>query len=103
MKYKIEFNKLKWVSPVKGVRHKYIDQNNLRIRLVEYTKDMPPHWCEKGHYGCVLEGRIEIEYENEKIIYKKGNGVFIPDGPKHRHTAKVLSKKVLMFLVENIE
>ena len=34
--YKADFDKLEWESPIEGVRHKYIDQNNLRIRLVEY-------------------------------------------------------------------
>jgi hypothetical protein len=63
VRYKAEFDKLEWESPMIGVRHKYIDQNNSRIRLVEYSIEMPPHWCEKGHFGYLIEGRMEIEYE----------------------------------------
>ena len=40
VQYKAEFDKLEWESPIEGVRHKYIDQNNFRIRLVEFTKGM---------------------------------------------------------------
>jgi hypothetical protein len=40
---------------------------------------------------------MEIEYENEKIIYNPGDGIFIPDGPEHKHKDKVLSKKALVF------
>jgi len=102
VQYKIDFDKLEWNSPLSGVRHKYIDQNNLRIRLVEYSKEMMPHWCEKGHFGYVVEGRMEIEYESSKIIYNPGDGIFIPDGAAHKHRASVLSEKVIIFFIENI-
>jgi quercetin dioxygenase-like cupin family protein len=100
IQYKVDFEKLEWESPLEGVRHKFIDQNNLRIRLVEYSKKMPPHWCEKGHYGYLLEGRMEIDYEKTKIIYKPGDGIIIPDGPDHKHRARVISEKVLVFFIE---
>ena len=102
VQYKVEFDKLKWESPVEGVRHKYIDQNNLRIRLVEYSQEMPPHWCEKGHYGYLISGQLEIEYENSKILYMQGDGIFIPDGSDHKHRGRVLSEKVLVFFIEKI-
>ncbi len=100
IQYKADFDKLKWELPIEGVRHKYIDQNNLRIRLVEYSNEMPPHWCEKGHYGYLIEGQMEIEYEREKIIYKPGDGIFIPEGPDHRHRGKSLTERVLIFFIE---
>ena len=61
---------------------------------------MPPHWCERGHIGYILEGRFEIQFDNDTIIYEKGDGVFIPDGKKHRHNAKVLSEVVKAFFIE---
>ena len=102
IQYKADFDKLEWDSPILGVRHKYIDQNNVRIRLAEYSKEMPPHWCEKGHYGYLIEGQMEIEYKNSKMIYKSGDGIFIPDGPDHKHRARVLSGKVLVFFIEKV-
>ena len=100
VQYKAEFDKLEWESPIEGVRHKYIDQNDLRMRLVEYSKEMTPHWCEKGHYGYLIEGQLAIEYENAKMIYKPGDGVFIPDGIDHRHKGRVLTERVLIFFME---
>jgi len=100
--YKADFPNLPWQSPIEGVRHKYLDQDGIRIRLVEYTKAMPLHWCEKGHYGYLIEGQMEIEFENEKIIYRDGDGIFIPDGPGHRHRGKVLTEKVLVFFIEKV-
>jgi quercetin dioxygenase-like cupin family protein len=104
IQYKVEFDKLEWETPFKGVRHKYVDQNNIRVRLVEYSysKEMPHHWCEKGHYGYLIEGQMEIEYENETIIYNLGDGIFIPEGPDHKHRGRVLSEKALVFFIEKV-
>lgn len=100
--YKADFDKLEWESPIEGVRHKYIEQNGLRMRLVAYSKEMPLHWCQKGHYGYLVEGQLEIEFENSRITYKPGDGIFIPDGPDHKHRGRVLSEEVLVFFVEKV-
>lgn len=102
VRYKVDFNTLEWESPGAGVRHKYLDQEGTRLRLVEYSKAMPLHWCEKGHRGYLLEGILEIEYENETAVYRKGDGVFIPDGPEHKHRGRVISDTALLFFIENI-
>lgn len=102
VQYKAEFDKLEWESPIQGVSHKYIDQNDLRIRLVEYSKEMPLHWCEQGHYGFLIEGQLEIDYKSEKIVYKSGDGIFIPDGSDRKHQGKALTEKVLVFFIENV-
>ena len=80
LQYKINFKNIDWESPIEGVKCKTYNYDNKQIRLIEYRKEMPPHWCESGHYGLILEGELEIEFSNEKIIYKEGDGVFIPDG-----------------------
>jgi quercetin dioxygenase-like cupin family protein len=102
VQHKIDFDKLEWESPIEGLRHKYFDQNGLRVRLVEYLKEMPPHWCEKGHYGYLIEGQMEIEYQNSRIVYESGDGIFIPDGPNHKHRVRVLSEKALVFFLEKV-
>ncbi|HPG42108.1 MAG TPA: cupin domain-containing protein [bacterium] len=78
--YKISFSALDWETPIQGVRHKKYCEGNRMLRLVEYTPAMPLHWCEKGHIGYVLEGKLKIEFDNETVIYQAGDGVFIPNG-----------------------
>ncbi|MCK5146294.1 cupin domain-containing protein [bacterium] len=102
MDYRIDFERLEWEIPFEGVRHKFLDQNGTRLRLVEYSENMPPHWCERGHVGILLEGRMEIEYVSETVLYKKGDGVHIPSGEEHRHRAVILSEIALCLFVENI-
>jgi ethanolamine utilization protein EutQ (cupin superfamily) len=100
--YKIDFAKIDWESPIAGMRHKYIDQGGQRIRLVEYSNELPPHWCEKGHCGYLISGKMEIEYADAKIMYNPGDGIFIPDGPEYKHKGRVLSEKALLFFIEKI-
>jgi quercetin dioxygenase-like cupin family protein len=101
MNYKIEFASVPWETPMTGVRHKAMKQGDKQLRLVEYSKDMEPHWCEKGHIGYILEGQFEITFENERLVYNPGDGVFIPSGAEHRHSGRVLSEFVRVVFVED--
>ena len=102
LQYKIDFDELDWAEPLEGVKCKIFKQSGKQLRIVVYSKEMPLHWCEKGHYGYILDGTFEIEYHNEKVVYQTGDGVFIPDGKEHRHRAKVLSEYVKAIFVENV-
>ena len=100
--YKIEFDSMPWDSPMAGVRCKAFRQGGRQLRLVEYTPEMPPHWCEKGHVGCILEGRFEIKFDEEVVIFEQGDGVFIPSGKEHRHMGRALSDIVRVVFVEDV-
>lgn len=102
MKYKIDFESLPWEMPIQGLRQRSIEQDGKLLRLIEFGPDMEPHWCEKGHWGFILEGRMEISFENEAQIYNAGDGVFIPPGEAHRHMGKVLTDIVKAVFVEDI-
>jgi hypothetical protein len=75
--YKIEFDQIEWEVPIAGVRHKYLDFDGQRIRLVEYSMELASHWCEKGHCGYLLSGKMAVEYTDVEIIYNEGDGIFI--------------------------
>ncbi len=98
--HKVRFDRLEWTTPFEGVRHRIEDVFGRRLRLVEYAGSMPLHWCERGHVGYVLDGRLEIEFEGETVVYEPGDGVCIPDGAEHRHRARVLTDVARVFFVE---
>jgi len=100
IQYKIDFNNLQWVERAKGIRDKCVDQNGIRSRLVEYTEEMPPHWCTKAHYGIILSGKMKIKFKDKSHIYKDGDCLYLPPGEKHRHEAIILSEKVKVFFIE---
>jgi quercetin dioxygenase-like cupin family protein len=102
LQYNVNFNEVNWEKPLEGVKCKIYKYGDKQLRLVVYSKDMPLHWCEKGHYGYILDGEFEIEFQNEKVVYQIGDGVFIPEGKEHKHRANVLSEFVKVIFVENV-
>jgi quercetin dioxygenase-like cupin family protein len=100
-KYRIDFSRLDWQSPIVGVREKAITEGSKRLRLVEYSPTMAPHWCEKGHIGYVLQGRFEIAFESGTDVFEQGDGVLIPAGAAHKHRARALSDVVRVIFVED--
>ena len=102
IQYRVDFKSVPWISPAKGVREKVYRVGHRQLRLVEYSKDMPPHWCEKGHFGYVLGGRMEIAFENELHVYSSGDGIFLPRGSDHKHMAKALTDTVIVVFAEDV-
>ena len=98
--YRVDFEKVEWEEPMAGVRHKIKVQGGKKLRLVEYFKSMEPHWCNRGHYGMILDGQFEIRYDSCTEVYGPGDGVFIPSGEEHRHMATSLTDKVRALFVE---
>jgi quercetin dioxygenase-like cupin family protein len=99
--YRIDFASLPWEPLMEGVRQKVIVNSGKKVRLVEYSRAMPAHWCAKGHCGYILQGQFEIEFRDSRRIFKTGDGLLIPDGEEHRHRARVLSDIVMVIFVED--
>ena len=103
IQYRVDFNGIPWETPMQGVRFKVNKQGGRQLRFVEYTKNMPPHWCEKGHFGYILEGRFEIAFTNKVEVFNPGDCVFIPPGAEHKHMGKALTDVVRVIFVEDVE
>jgi len=101
--YKIYFQSMTWETPAVGVKSKAYEQNGRKLRLAEFAEEfVEPDWCTKGHIGYILEGQMEIDFDGKVIVFRPGDGVFIPPGEKHKHKAKVLTNVVKVILVEDI-
>lgn len=100
MQFLVDFNALSWETQT-GFRHKIIKQGSNRLRLIEYTKHLEPHWCEKGHCGFVLDGKLEISFNTDVVVFNPGDGILIPDGAEYKHMLRILSDVARVFLVED--
>ncbi|MBM4326127.1 MAG: cupin domain-containing protein [Deltaproteobacteria bacterium] len=101
--YKVDFESIPWESPARGVRVKIHKGDGKQLRLVEFTREfIEPDWCRKGHFGYILEGQLEIDFDGMRVLFAQGDGVFIPPGEAHRHKAKVVTDVVRLILVEDI-
>jgi quercetin dioxygenase-like cupin family protein len=101
LKYKIKFDELEWIVPGDDIRYKCYQHDEQQLRLIEFGKNMVhPDWCLKGHFGYIIEGRLELSFSDHSDIYQPGDALFIPDGEKHKHRPKALTDKVVFFSVE---
>jgi quercetin dioxygenase-like cupin family protein len=100
--YRVDFESIPWETLMSGLRFKAVAHGGRRLRLVEYTKDMEPHWCEKGHIGYILEGQFEIRFNMTTEAFNPSDGVFIPSGKEHRHMARALTDVVRAVFVEDV-
>ena len=102
MQYKVDFGSMEWETPAEGVRFKAYEQGGKKLRLVEFAKEfVEPDWCTKGHFGYILEGQIEIDFDGKAIPFGPGDGVFIPAGEEHKHKGRVLTDAVKIILAED--
>ena len=100
--YLVAFEAVPWESPTAGMRFKASLHGDRRLRLVEYTPEMAEHWCDEGHDGCVLEGRLEVRFPGGSVEYGPGDGVAIPAGPEHRHLGRALTDRVRVLFFEEV-
>jgi ethanolamine utilization protein EutQ (cupin superfamily) len=89
--------------PAEGVRFKAYKQNGKQVRLVEFTdKFVETDWCKKGHIVYILEGRLEVNFDGNVVVFNTGDGLFIPAGRKNKHMGKALTKIVRMIFFEEV-
>ena len=102
-KCKVEFKSLPWETQMIGARFKAYQEDNRRLRLVEFSKEfVEPDWCKKGHIGFVVDGEMEIDFDGDVVHFGPGDGLFIPAGEANKHKARVLTDVVKLVLVENV-
>ncbi|UCE59351.1 MAG: cupin domain-containing protein [Phycisphaerales bacterium] len=101
MQYKVDFDAIPWETPAPAIRDKSCQLNGTKLRLVEYSREMEPHWCTKGHVGYVLSGSMEITVGGQVLTYEAGDGVFLPPGEEHKHKARILTDVVKVIFVED--
>ena len=88
-KKKIDFSSIEWDSSNPEIKTKIFQQDENQIRILEISKELyHPDWCKTGHIGFVMEGELEIEFDDETINYKKRRCTFY----KSRRSRKAYSK-----------
>lgn len=79
---------------------KTLQYEGLRIRLVEYSKNYTAdHWCQKGHVIFCVEGEMDTELGDGKIVkLSKGMSYQVSDElSSHRTSSK---EGVKLFIVD---
>ncbi len=74
--------------------------NDIRVRMVEYTPGyLADHWCSKGHIILCLEGEMNTELRDGRIMkLTKGMCYFTGDGSEAHRTSSPTGCK--LFIVD---
>jgi quercetin dioxygenase-like cupin family protein len=66
---------------IKG--HLIQGESNQSIFFIVKAGTYLPEHTHAAQWGIVIEGEFEIDFGNEKMIYKKGDTYFVPEGTPH--------------------
>lgn len=74
--------------------------NNIRVRMVEYSPGYKAdHWCKKGHVLHCLEGEMDTELEDGRIMkLKAGMTYFVGDNNEAHRSSTATGCK--LFIVD---
>ncbi|MCL2462959.1 MAG: hypothetical protein FWF44_09860 [Defluviitaleaceae bacterium] len=102
MSYLVEFDKIPWDEPAKGLRLKVYKNGEQQIRLIEFSGGyVEPDWCYHRHMGYVLDGGFSIDCNGKLERYEKGDVLLIPEGEQAKHMPVLGDgEKVLLLLFE---
>ena len=101
-KTRIDFAQIPWEEQGAGVRSKAFVRDGRKLRLVEFTSDFRERdWCTKAHAGYVLEGEMEIAFDDGVEKFAHGDGIFIAGGRSERHKLKVTGERARLVLLED--
>ncbi|MGI9510105.1 MAG: cupin domain-containing protein [Geminicoccaceae bacterium] len=85
-KRRVDFGKLGWRKKSPGAPEKRYARNGRSLRLIRFTDAFTEaDWCDKGHVGMVLSGRMTVDFGQEKVEYKAGDALFIDSGDHDKH------------------
>jgi quercetin dioxygenase-like cupin family protein len=102
-RYKLDFANILWEISPTGSRSKAFEIGGKKVRIVEIKReDEHAEWCQTGHIGFVMSGELEIEFRDETVKFKEGDGLAIPAGEDSEHRPRAISDKALLFLVEEV-
>jgi quercetin dioxygenase-like cupin family protein len=96
----IDFAAIDWVEILPGLRAKVCQGDGRVVRLVEFGGGFEePGWCEKGHAGYVVSGRLTVRFDDGIVTYETGQGVCIASGDRHR-VVQPADQAAVLFLTE---
>jgi quercetin dioxygenase-like cupin family protein len=70
--------------PLDGVKAYLSQSENHQVIFMEFEKDVDlPEHSHDSQLEIVLEGKVDLNIEDKKKTYYKGDRFFIPKGAKH--------------------
>jgi len=99
--YRVALDELPWETSPAGVRFKAYEDAERRLRLLEFGRDLDhPGWCTTGHVGYLLEGEMEVEFDDRVVTFRAGDVLVFPAREADGHRPRALTDHVRMIFLE---
>jgi hypothetical protein len=80
----VPFGEMEWTDDAPGIRARETDVEGIRWAIVEHGEGVSREdWCEEGHRGYVILGRIEYEFDDGRELLRavEGEAFRLPSAP----------------------
>jgi len=80
----VSFDELEWTDDAPGIRAREVEVEGARWAVVEYGEGASrDDWCEEGHRGYVISGRIEYQFDDNRKSLRASDGeaFLLPPAP----------------------
>ncbi|MGI8909618.1 MAG: hypothetical protein ACR2JR_03560 [Rubrobacteraceae bacterium] len=80
----VPFGGMEWADDAPGIRAREAEIEGARWAVVEYGEGASrDDWCEEGHRGYVISGRIEYHFDDgrEPLRASEGEAFLLPPAP----------------------
>ncbi|EKD96562.1 MAG: hypothetical protein ACD_23C01400G0008 [uncultured bacterium] len=84
--------------PIENLKAFLVQGENQQILFMEFDKDTEvAEHSHEAQWGIVLDGEIELNINNKKHLFGKGDTYFIPKGINHSAKIKQGYKDITLF------
>jgi mannose-6-phosphate isomerase-like protein (cupin superfamily) len=73
---------------------------DLNVYVTSYHGEYPAHKHPKAEFFFILDGELELEFNGQTVVLRKGEGVKVPQGTVHKPYAK---SRALVMKIEPVE
>jgi hypothetical protein len=71
----VPFSEIGWTDDGPGIRARETDVEGKRWAIVEYSEGVSrEEWCDEGHRGYVISGKIEYEFDDGREPLRASEG-----------------------------
>jgi len=96
---KIDFAKLA-LALEDGIEHTASQVEDLNINITIYHGEYPVHKHPKDEFFYVMDGEIELQFGEEQVMLRKGEGLKIPRETVHKAYAR---NRVAVMKIEPVD
>ena len=101
MNIALSLNKINNLCNNEGVCISSFKTNGVNVFKIDYLKEMPVQLIKLGLIGYIIEGTIEIIYNNLNKRFIEGDVIIVPDVIGKDYETRIVSEKATIYFIDS--